>query len=402
MYQEYDAMTAASRDVICDSFSGDEFERWWKIVIDQYGLVENAWLTRLYENRFMWVPIYNKDTFCAVLMSNGRNESMPSFFDGYIGKNTRLCEFVDKYWYVMEKQVETEKEADANCAKLRELATEFSAEQVFQKLYPDAKFMEVQDECKRVLYCNGRGEQQLSGSLVMHKIEDRVTYKGSGDCRKSTTQHRKLYEVTFDTKMNYVWCECKMFENAGILCRHSIRVWDLHYVLEVPRKYILDRQRKDHPRKHNRVIIAYHNQSKTEEAKNFDRMMVGFEPVAVNAMGNKEAEAAVMDCIEMFWACNILILLPNVQWGTYPLTLIYPYRCPAYSCQTQGDCLGVPVRENVTPRLPQCSKQAVQSPLIYIMENVAVLLCKDHIKKSLSTGRMSMSRYMKVEFQPRQ
>lgn len=65
MYQENDAMTAALRDVICDSFSGDEFERRWKIVIDQYGLVENAWLTRLYENRFMWVPIYNKDTFWA-------------------------------------------------------------------------------------------------------------------------------------------------------------------------------------------------------------------------------------------------------------------------------------------------------------------------------------------------
>ncbi|KMT15984.1 hypothetical protein BVRB_3g051670 [Beta vulgaris subsp. vulgaris] len=62
---ENDAMTAALRDVICDSFSGDEFERRWKIVIDQYGLVENAWLTRLYENRFMWVPIYNKDTFWA-------------------------------------------------------------------------------------------------------------------------------------------------------------------------------------------------------------------------------------------------------------------------------------------------------------------------------------------------
>lgn len=143
MYQENDAMTAALRDVICDSFSGDEFERRWKIVIDQYGLVENAWLTRLYENRFMWVPIYNKDTFCAGLMSNGKIESMPSFFDGYIGKNTRLCEFVDKYCYVMEKRVETEKEADANCAKLSELATEFSAEQVFQKLYTDAKFMEV-------------------------------------------------------------------------------------------------------------------------------------------------------------------------------------------------------------------------------------------------------------------
>lgn len=70
-------------------------------------------------------------------------------------------------------------------------------------------------------------------------------------------------------------------------------------MLEVPRKYILDRWRKDLPRKHNRVIVAYHNPSKTEEVKNFDRMMVGFEPVAVNAMGNKVAEAVVMECIVM-------------------------------------------------------------------------------------------------------
>lgn len=140
----------------------------------------------------------------------------------------------------------------------------------------------------------------MSDSLLLHNIEDRVTYnKSSGDPRSIINHKRRLYRVTYDTKTNNVWCECKMFESAGILCRHSIRVWDLHYVTEVPRKYVLDRWRKDLPRKHRRVKVAYHDPSKTEEVKSFDRMMVAFEPVAGNAMGNKEAEASVMECVMM-------------------------------------------------------------------------------------------------------
>ncbi|KNA13481.1 hypothetical protein SOVF_116620 [Spinacia oleracea] len=93
---KYIAMTTELKDIIYDSFTGDEFEERWKIVIDQYELADDTWLTRLYEERLMWVPIYNKDTFCAGMRNTQRVESMQSFFDDKLPNSLRNTVFLWK------------------------------------------------------------------------------------------------------------------------------------------------------------------------------------------------------------------------------------------------------------------------------------------------------------------
>uniref|UniRef100_A0A803MU66 PDZ domain-containing protein n=1 Tax=Chenopodium quinoa TaxID=63459 RepID=A0A803MU66_CHEQI len=56
----------------------------------------------------------------------------------------------------MEQRISSEKFADASSAmSLRGLVTDFDFEKVFQQIYTDGKFVEVQLECKWLMFCNG-------------------------------------------------------------------------------------------------------------------------------------------------------------------------------------------------------------------------------------------------------
>lgn len=137
---------------------------------------------------------------------------------------------------------------------------------VFQRAYTDAKFVEVQKECQRLLYCNGVGEKKISDTCVEHLISDRVWILVNGK-ELPLEKKRRVYRVTFDINTHDIQCSCKLFETHGIMCRHTLKVYDIHEVTDVPHKYILDRWNKNIPRKHLRVKVAYHDPSKTVEVK---------------------------------------------------------------------------------------------------------------------------------------
>ena len=48
-------------------------------LIEEYGLETNEWLQQLYDIRESWVPVYNRDTFFAVMNTTGRSEGVNSF-----------------------------------------------------------------------------------------------------------------------------------------------------------------------------------------------------------------------------------------------------------------------------------------------------------------------------------
>ncbi|KAL2928754.1 Protein FAR-RED ELONGATED HYPOCOTYL 3 [Bienertia sinuspersici] len=97
----------------------------------------------LYQEREWWIPPYMKDMFWAGMRSTQRVESMNSFFDKYLKKQTRLYEFVQQYCKAMERRAEDEKQADAESARFcHQLVSDFPIERVFQKIYTFAKFLE--------------------------------------------------------------------------------------------------------------------------------------------------------------------------------------------------------------------------------------------------------------------
>ncbi|XP_057250581.1 protein FAR1-RELATED SEQUENCE 5-like [Beta vulgaris subsp. vulgaris] len=245
-YGNYKDLKEALTKAIYESVSPEVFERSWVCAIEKYELGDDEWLQGLFRERDMWVPAYMRHLFWAGMKTTQRCESINSFFDGYVHKTTKLCEFAEQYCNAMESRANAEREADANSSRyLRVAVTTFKTEIVFQKLYTDAKFREIQNECMKVLYLEWTGKQDVGQDLVEHTYEDRV-WVVSKDTKK---------EVPLDRNCEY----------------------------EIPEKYILRRWRKDVFRKHTMVKVAYHDPSKTDEVQNYDRMMHVFDPICLKA-----------------------------------------------------------------------------------------------------------------------
>ncbi|XP_057247545.1 protein FAR-RED IMPAIRED RESPONSE 1-like [Beta vulgaris subsp. vulgaris] len=129
----------------------------------------------LYEERMMWAPACMKHIFWASMKTTQHSECINSFFDGYVHKNTKLCDFAKQYCNAMESRANSEKVADANSSRyVRQLATDCKAEVVFQKLYTDGKFKEVQAECLKMLYVHWRRVQKLTHNIEEHTFTDRI------------------------------------------------------------------------------------------------------------------------------------------------------------------------------------------------------------------------------------
>ncbi|XP_056694979.1 protein FAR-RED ELONGATED HYPOCOTYL 3-like [Spinacia oleracea] len=211
--EKYEELKAELLNVIYDSLGPNEFEQRWKEFMERFKLQNEKWLLNMYDEHHMWVPAYMRDIFWTGMKTAQRVESINSFFDVYLHKSTTSLEFATKYMTAMEDRCRTEAEADASQ----------SVERVFQRVYTDGKFVDVQKQCQRIAYCNGRKECDLSETVVEHIIED----------------------------------------------KHTLKVYDLHMVTDVPKKYILDRWRHDIPRKHMRIKVAYHDPSKTIEVRRY-------------------------------------------------------------------------------------------------------------------------------------
>ncbi|XP_021729721.1 protein FAR1-RELATED SEQUENCE 7-like [Chenopodium quinoa] len=178
----------------------------------------------------------------------------------------------------MEHRMDTERLVDGNSAVyLRGLVTDFKIEETFRNVYTDAKFVEVQRECKRLMYCNCSSiNKELGEGCYEHIIKDIVCVYSDFDKKEKPINRWIFYQVLYCAKTKEVECECKMFECSGILCRHCINALEVQQISDVPKKYILDRWRKYIYRKHSRVKVTYHDISKTTEVLRYDKMMIAF------------------------------------------------------------------------------------------------------------------------------
>ncbi|XP_056691884.1 protein FAR1-RELATED SEQUENCE 5-like [Spinacia oleracea] len=166
-------------NVIYNNLSPEEFEEGWAEAIKKYKLDTNKdtkqsykWLQVLYKQRDIWIPVYVKHIFWAGMQTTQRVESINSFFDGYLKKNTRLYQFAPRYCKAMESRANDERAADVNCIRFtRPLVGEFAYERKCQKVYTDAKFVEVQVQCTRVCYVTPVSKKDISDVEVEPPIE---------------------------------------------------------------------------------------------------------------------------------------------------------------------------------------------------------------------------------------
>ncbi|XP_021713700.1 protein FAR-RED IMPAIRED RESPONSE 1-like [Chenopodium quinoa] len=243
----------------------------------------------------MWISAFMKEHFWAGMKTTQRVESINSFFDGFVNRQTKLHEFPEKYTRAMGRRVKSELDADSRCGKyVRRLVSGFKVEKLFQKIYTDAKFQELQKECARMGYYVPHERQDIGNNKTEYVLEDRVWIVPEGKSEDVITDRYRFVRVTFCHETKDVVCECRKFETFGILCKHVIRVLELNRVFDIPEKYILDRWRKDVPRKHTRVKVAYHDPDELPEVQHYRKMMREFEPICEEASAVDDVQTVDM------------------------------------------------------------------------------------------------------------
>ncbi|RYQ84204.1 hypothetical protein Ahy_B10g103247 [Arachis hypogaea] len=120
--------------IVCNSHSKDSFDRNWNDFLLNFGLVDNKWLSGM--------------------RSTQRSESMHSFFNKFITRNSSLIHFVKQYDNCLGSREQAERESDAaDFHTVILCATKSSIEAQFQDVYTHQKFREVQAQFKGKANC---------------------------------------------------------------------------------------------------------------------------------------------------------------------------------------------------------------------------------------------------------
>ncbi|RYR51053.1 hypothetical protein Ahy_A06g026109 [Arachis hypogaea] len=192
--------------------AGGHRENWNGFLLN-FGLVDNKWLSDLYEDRHIWVPIYLDHHFWAGMRSTQRSESMHSFFNKFITWNSSLIQFVKQYDNCLGDREQAERESDAaDFHTVIPCATKSSIEAQFQDVYTHQKFRKVQAQFRGKANCITRLMNSALGYSV-YEVGEQV----------SSSIFNK-FVVTYDSVAAEVKCQCLLFESRGILCRHALSV----------------------------------------------------------------------------------------------------------------------------------------------------------------------------------
>ncbi|KAK8954280.1 Protein FAR1-RELATED SEQUENCE 5 [Platanthera zijinensis] len=202
----------------------------WKELITGFKLQNNKWLSKMWNLRHHWVPVYLKDIFVAGMTSTGRSESINSFFDGFVNSNTQLPEFMVQYEKALLTRRHSEEVEDyktLNSAPV--LLSNTNIEIYTSKLYTRAMFKLFQNEFKQSLEC---GHQKLTSS------RNSCTYLVGLSSESVDKWYKVVYE---DFESNSILCECAKFETDGFICKHIIHMFFKKQMFDLPSKYIIKR-----------------------------------------------------------------------------------------------------------------------------------------------------------------
>ncbi|RYQ88188.1 hypothetical protein Ahy_B09g095536 isoform C [Arachis hypogaea] len=260
--------------VVWNSHSKDSFDRNWNDFLLNFGLADNKWLSAcvwvyyadLYEDRHIWVPIYLDHHFWAGMRSTQRSESMHSFFNKYITRNSSLIQFVKQYDNCLGSREQAERESDAaDFHTLIPCATKSCIEAQFQDAYTHAKFREVQAQFRGYsVYDVG---EQVSSSIF------------------------NKFVVTYDSVAAEVKCQCLLFESRGILCRHALSVLSFEQISQVSPRYILERWSKKVKRRHTHIKSSHDEPLMEPRSKRFDQLVFRSQNICEFASESKELTA---------------------------------------------------------------------------------------------------------------
>ncbi|XP_026460404.1 protein FAR1-RELATED SEQUENCE 5-like isoform X1 [Papaver somniferum] len=210
----------------------EQFELGWATMLKNHNLDKNKWLSTLYNKREHWASVYTRNVFCADMYTTQRSESINSYFDGFLRRDMPLCEFVRQYVRAVVARREAKNNMDYETIYTKpvlrfRMCIEEDATLVYTKII-FTKFQEQLTEC----FSYSHERVNKSGTLSTYQVS-RVGY---------AHKHRT---VIFDSFNKSAQCSCLLYEFAGYLCRHILKVFVVENVQNLPTQHVLKRWTKD-------------------------------------------------------------------------------------------------------------------------------------------------------------
>ncbi|XP_019160046.1 PREDICTED: protein FAR-RED IMPAIRED RESPONSE 1-like [Ipomoea nil] len=174
-----------------------EFEIGWKTVIEKYGLQENRWLNRMYDERASWVPAFFDDVFMdGLLRTTSRSEAENRIFQSNMNRHLCLVEFFGRFERAVRKQRNNNLELSAGCyGQTPDFETSLSIERAAAAVYTLTIFYEVQKQISASCFkCLVRAFTKAEG-VQTYVIED---------------ENEERYTVIVQDGSNSIACTCKM------------------------------------------------------------------------------------------------------------------------------------------------------------------------------------------------
>ncbi|XP_073313771.1 protein FAR1-RELATED SEQUENCE 5-like [Primulina huaijiensis] len=222
------------KNVIVHSMTSIKFERSWEEVMNCANLVENDWLSLMYELRHKWVPTYFNHVFSAGMSSSQRSESSHAFFKKYVCSNNSLMDFIIRFNKALRHQRHNELVADHTDLNERpKVKSNWPMELQMVNVYTKNKWLEFQNE---ISLSHGYYVQQASIGIEFG-VYNVINFLGS-----SSAKHRLL---THDIQRDDISCSCMKFQFEGIPCRHMLAFFRINQVFHLHDQYILKRWTKD-------------------------------------------------------------------------------------------------------------------------------------------------------------
>ncbi|KAK0584689.1 hypothetical protein LWI29_017131 [Acer saccharum] len=208
-----------------------EFQDSWDDMIKQFNLQGHSWLQKLYSSREKWCSAFSLDTFSASIVSTQRSESTNNVFHQISIKTMDLVKFVHHYEKKTKEMRLAELEEDYRCKNGAPHIEVRSGILIHgAHVYTNKMFRFFQKE--------------LMGGIGVRMKE---VFSDNELCIYEAVEEgrQRVYEVKFHSLTFDVSCSCKLFESMGMLCRHTLKVFDLKNLTSIPEHYILKRWTKD-------------------------------------------------------------------------------------------------------------------------------------------------------------
>ncbi|KAL9261661.1 FAR1-RELATED SEQUENCE 4-like protein [Drosera capensis] len=214
-------------ECIFNSWTGEQFTQRWLMLLETFKLNDDEWMRSLYENRFMWVPVFMRGTSFAGLCALSRDKSLNSSFDKYIGAETSVGVFIEQYKLLLEGRLQEEAKSEfESWHEEPELKSPSPFEKQMAFVYTHEIFKKFQVEVLGAAACHLKKEKDENGCITYGVKDFEVDQE---------------YMVEWAESKSEICCSCCLFEYRGYLCRHAIVVLQMSGVFTIPMKYVQQR-----------------------------------------------------------------------------------------------------------------------------------------------------------------